>query len=954
MNDSVLFYIGHEVAVAVAIVDAADGRPEFVGADPVERESGLGAAVGVRPGIGAHFVFGVWGHPDGIVFLVECTGFDGFALGHDGLEGLHEAVEFAERFAFGGLDHQGLVDREGEGRGVEAEVHEALGHVSGIDAVSGFEIAQVEDALVGDAPCGARIEGLEFRQELGRHVVGVEDGDLGDFAEAFCAEHLDVGVGDGQEQRASIRSRTHGVHTVAAAFADHRVAGQVGFQRCGTADGADARTAAAVRHGEGLVEVEVAYIRADVTRIGEAHLGVHVGAVHVEEAAVAVDDVHNLADTDLEYAVRRRIGDHHAGQPVAGSGSFFGQFFHIDVAVVVATDQDDLVAGHRGGCRVGAMGGGRDDHDAAVGSAVGVEVASDGHQASIFAGRAAVRLQGAAVEAGDDGQVVLQFMDYLQRALRLVGRGVRVQVAELAPAERKHLGGGVELHGAAAQRNHGVGERDVLALQHLDVAHHLGLGVVGIEDLLRKDGGFALHETGFGGEGRAAFRAAEDLADGAGLFAAGKFVEGDLHGASIGIPEVETSSQGFFADGGGIDVHDADGVEEVLGSELIACLTKFSGHGVGEAPSVAGDLGDALRAVPHGEHAGHGGHKGRGGADVRGGFFALDMLLAGLEGQTDGAFAEAAYRDADDAARQVSFVFVGAGHPTGGRAAEAHGEAEALGGTAGDVGTPGSGFLQHGEGEQVAPGGHQASGGVGAGAEVRVVADFAIGGGVLDQGAVAVRFKGIVKCLSGMDLNAQAGSAGTQHRQYVREDVLIDEDHVLAGFHGIAGPELEHHAHRLGSCRGVVEHRAIGEREAGERGDHRLEVDECLEASLRDLGLVRGVGGVPARVLKNVAGDDGGGGGAVEAQADERAEIAVLAGNLLEAGQVGLLADGGIEFQGLLQEDILGNGLLDEFFERGNAQHFEHLLLLGRPRAVVSVNKGKRHIAMGLLRIVVK
>ena len=658
---------------------------------------------------------------------------------------------------------------------------------------------------------------------------------------------------------------------------------------------------------------------------------------------MAVDDVDDLADADLEHAVGGRIGDHHAGEFVARGGSLFSQFFHVDVAVVVAADEHDVEAAHRRRSGVGTVGGGGDDHHAAAGAVVGVEVAADGHQAGVFTRGAAVGLQRAAGEARDHGQVVLEFVDHLQGALGLVGGGVRVQVAEFAPAEREHLGGGVELHGAAAQRNHGVGQRNVLALEPFDVAHHLGFGMIGAEYFLREDGRGAGHRHGSTRGDGAVVGAAEDLRDGAGFLAGGKFVEGDLHGAGVGIPEVEARFEGLGADGFGIDADDADRVEEVFGGELEAGVLQPGGHGVGEARGVLRDFGDAFRAVPHGEHTGHGGHQGRGGADVGGGFLPFDVLLAGLEGQPHGAFAEAADGDADDAARQVSLVFVGAGHPAGGRTAEAHRKAEALGGAAGNVGTPGGRLFQHGQGEEVAPGGHEAAGGVGLLAEGGIVAHGAVGGGVLDQRAVAFVFKCIFIPFARVDFDAQSAGAGAQHGEHVGEDVLIHEDHVLAGLDGVAGAQLEHHAHGFGGSGRVVEHRAVGQREAGERGDHRLEVDERLEAALGDLGLVGRVGRVPAGILENVAGDHGRGSRPVETEADHRAEVAVLAGDLLEAGQIGLLADGGIEFEGFFQQNILRNGLSDEFVERGYAQDFEHLLLLFGSGTVVAVDKGKRH-----------
>ena len=56
------------------------------------------------------------------------------------------------------------------------------------------------------------------------------------------------------------------------------------------ADRAHAGAAAAVRDAERLVQVEVADVGADVAGAAEADLRVHVRAVHVDLAAVLVDD----------------------------------------------------------------------------------------------------------------------------------------------------------------------------------------------------------------------------------------------------------------------------------------------------------------------------------------------------------------------------------------------------------------------------------------------------------------------------------------------------------------------------------------------------------------------------------------------------------------------------------------------------------------------------------------
>ena len=75
---------------------------------------------------------------------------------------------------------------------------------------------------------------------------------------------------------------------------DHRVPGEERRQVRRDADRAHARPAAAVRDAEGLVEVQVADVRAEIARPAQTHLGVHVRPVHVDLPAVTVDDVADL------------------------------------------------------------------------------------------------------------------------------------------------------------------------------------------------------------------------------------------------------------------------------------------------------------------------------------------------------------------------------------------------------------------------------------------------------------------------------------------------------------------------------------------------------------------------------------------------------------------------------------------------------------------------------------
>ena len=93
------------------------------------------------------------------------------------------------------------------------------------------------------------------------------------------------------------------------------------------------------------------------------------------------------------------------------------------------------------------------------------------------------------------------------------------------------------------------------------------------------------------------------------------------------------------------------------------------------------------------------------------------------------------------------------------------------------------------------------------------------------------------------------------------------------------------HRHRLGGGGGFVEQRGVGDVEAGEVGDHRLEIQERFEPALGNLGLIRRVLRVPAGIFQNVALNDGGRDAIVIAHADERAEDLVLRRDFLQLGE---------------------------------------------------------------------
>ena len=74
-----------------------------------------------------------------------------------------------------------------------------------------------------------------------------------------------------------------------------------------------ARTAAAVRRREGLVQIEVHHVDAEIAGPRDADQRVHIGAVHVEHGALVVQDLGHAHDVVLEHAERVRVGHHQRG-----------------------------------------------------------------------------------------------------------------------------------------------------------------------------------------------------------------------------------------------------------------------------------------------------------------------------------------------------------------------------------------------------------------------------------------------------------------------------------------------------------------------------------------------------------------------------------------------------------------------------------------------------------------
>ena len=260
-----------------------------------------------------------------------------------------------------------------------------------------------------------------------------------------------------------------------------------------------------MRNAKSLVQIQVTDVATKFTRRSDTDQGVHVGAVDVDAPTVGVHQCAQLLDLGFEDAVRAGVGDHRRRQVLAVLFAFRLQIGHVHITVGVAGRHHYLQTRHGSARRVGAVGARRNQADVAMTLPVILLIGANRQQAGVFPLRAGIRLQADASVTGGLTEPVAQLGIELTVTLELLGRCKRVHGGELGPGDRDHLAGGVELHGATAERNHAAVQRQVLVTETADVAQHAGLAVVRVEHRVRQVAAGAQQrggQQGFGSVGK--------------------------------------------------------------------------------------------------------------------------------------------------------------------------------------------------------------------------------------------------------------------------------------------------------------------------------------------------------------------------------------------------------------------------------------------------------------------
>ena len=633
------------------------------------------------------------------------------------------------------------------------------------------------------------------------------------------------------------------------------------------------RPAAAVGDAEGLVQVQVAHVGADRPGAGQAHLGVHVGSVEVDLPTGLVDRRADLADLPLEHPVRGRVGHHQTAQCLGVLAGLLAQVLLIDVAVVAAAHRHHRHARdhRRGGVGAVSTGGDQTVHPLRV--AAGVVPCADGQQPCVFALAAGVGLQADFGKAGDLTEPRVEIIKKQVVAAGLVGGGERVQIGKARPGDRQHLRGGVELHGARAQRDHAVDQAVVLIDQPGGVAQERVLGGVRREHRVAEVIGVADGQRAGGlRRGRLVVAVGQRRGQPRQLVVGHGLVERHVHQATAGVAHVEARVQGPRHPRFGIVGLHTHGVEKHRVLHVVPGLSQRRRQGPGTVVDRFGDASQPLGPVVHRVKPRDHRQQHLRGADVAGRLVAADVLLAGLQRHPQRRLAPRVAREADDAPGHTPRVFLVRGQEARVRTAVAHRHTETLGAAHGDVGAPRSGSRGQAAGKKVGRRHHQRFGPVGdIGQRLQLgwVIHASVGRRRLHQHpAVVGGLSGVAVHRPHDHRHAHRLGAGLHHRDGLRVHVV---SHIEARL--FATRNRQAHAHRLGRGGGFVQQRRAGQRQAREVAHHGLEVQDRLHPSLGDLGLVRRVGRVPRRVLHDVAQNHRRRACAVVALADQRLDV---------------------------------------------------------------------------------
>jgi hypothetical protein len=353
-------------------------------------------------------------------------------------------------------------------------------------------------------------------------------------------------------------------------------------------------------------------------------------------------------------------------------------------------------------------------------------------------------------------------------------------------------------------------------------------------------------------------------------------------------------------------------------------------EGSGHQVDAAGNRLQPVGTVVHGIHRRHVRQQRLRGADVRGRLLAPDVLFARRQRHPVRRAAVDIHRDADDATRGVAHERVARGEERGVRPSVAKRHAKPLGVAEHHIGAHFSRRGDERKREQIRAHRHEDARLVRTRDERFQIRERAGGVGVLQQRAEHAAIERHRVDRADVELDFERLRARSQDVDRLGKARVAHQEQAALAVAGLVRPDAVQQRHGLGGGRGLVQQRRVRHFHPREVGDHRLKIEQRFEAPLRDLGLIRGVRRVPARVFHHHPQDHARRDRVVVAEADVRPEHPVPAGQVGQALQVLEFTLGRRKVQRLTQPDRRRDRLVDQRVERCRAERREHLVALVR------------------------
>ena len=217
-------------------------------------------------------------------------------------------------------------------------------------------------------------------------------------------------------------------------------------------DGTAARTTAAMRRRECLVQIDVHHVETHITWTTSTQHGVQIGSVVVHQSTTSMNQLGNFRNLSFEESQRIRIGHHHGCDAVAAFRTEAAKVFQIHQTVGTALYLQDFQATDGSRSRIGTMSRVGYDHLLALHVLARAMVVVNDHQARQLTMGTSIGLEGEMSQARQCTKHLLQHHNSSLCALGGSGRLQRMQVLKLRKGSHFLVDLGIVLHGTRTQR----------------------------------------------------------------------------------------------------------------------------------------------------------------------------------------------------------------------------------------------------------------------------------------------------------------------------------------------------------------------------------------------------------------------------------------------------------------------------------------------------------------------